>query len=159
MLTASKVLPQRVPRFPSIHSVQPFDAAAPMRRKVVLLVEDHEDSRYICSVILQHHGYSIMEAMDGDTGVQLAQQHLPDLILLDVTLPVLDGWAAAKRLRERQETSRIPIVALTAHAQRADQERGLRLGFAAYLIKPCSPTHVLEEVRRIIGAPTDPVRD
>jgi two-component system, cell cycle response regulator DivK len=126
-----------------------------MRRKVVLLVEDHEDSRYICSAILQHHGYRIMEAMDGATGVQLAQQYLPDLILLDVTLPVLDGWTAAQRLRESLDTSRIPIVALTAHAQRADQERGEQLGFAAYLVKPCSPTRVLAEVRRIIGTPRE----
>jgi two-component system, cell cycle response regulator DivK len=129
-----------------------------MRRKMILLVEDHEDSRFICSTILRHHGYGIMEAEDGATGLQLARLHLPDLILLDVTLPILDGWSAAERLRGQAETSHIPIVALTAHAFQADQERGRRLGFDAYLIKPCRPSRVLAEVRRLVGPAEDLIR-
>jgi two-component system, cell cycle response regulator DivK len=127
-----------------------------MRRKVILLVEDHEDSRNICASILKHHGYTILEATDGATGVRLAELHLPDLILLDIRLPVLDGWAAARHLRWLERTAAIPIVALTAHALRGDQEHGRRLGFAGYLVKPCAPSAILAEVRRIIGPPAVP---
>jgi CheY-like chemotaxis protein len=129
-----------------------------MRRKMILLVEDHEDSRYICAAILRHHGYAILEAEDGFTGVRLAQLHRPDLIMMDVTLPLLDGWTICSRLRQQSDTSVIHIIVLTAHAHRSDQERGRRLGFAAYLIKPCSPTRILSEVRRVIGLPIGPPR-
>jgi len=122
-----------------------------MRRKTILLVEDHDDSRYICSAILRHHGYGILEASDGPGGIQLAERHKPELIMMDVVLPVLDGWTVARRIREGDGTAGIPIVALTALAFRADRERGRRMGFAAYLVKPCSPSRVASVVHRIIG--------
>jgi two-component system, cell cycle response regulator DivK len=122
-----------------------------MRSKVILLVEDHDDSRLIYSAILRHHGYAIVEAHDGAQGLDLARRHQPDLILLDVGLPVLDGWSAAEQLREHVATSCIPIVALTAHAFFEDRERGMQMGFSAYLVKPCKPSTVLAEVRRLIG--------
>jgi two-component system, cell cycle response regulator DivK len=129
-----------------------------MRRKTILLMEGHEDSRNICSTILRHFGYGVVEVGDGESGVQLARQHPPDLVVLDIVLPVLDGWTAAQAIRQHAPTSRVPIIALTTRAFREDVLRGEQFGFAAYLIKPCSPRNVLAEVRRVIGSPeADPI--
>jgi two-component system, cell cycle response regulator DivK len=126
-----------------------------MHPKTILLVEDHEDSRIICATLLQHHGYTVVEARDGAAGVELARHHRPNLIVMDVTLPILDGWAATEQIKSHPDTRSIPIIALTAHALRAARDRALTLGFAAYLVKPCRPTRLLREVRRLIGPPVE----
>lgn len=129
-----------------------------MRRKSVLLVEDHEDSRIICATILQHHGYAVLEAADVQSGLVLARTHRPDLILMDVTLPgALDGWMVVERLKRDGATQGIPVVALTAQPQGSDGQRARLLGCAAYLVKPYTPSYILKEVRRIIGPATDAV--
>jgi two-component system, cell cycle response regulator DivK len=122
-----------------------------MRSKTILLMEAHEDSRNICSMVLRHFGYTVVEAVDGDAGVRLARSHAPDLIVMDIVLPVVDGWTAAERLRENAATALIPIIAVTTRTAREDRQRGEQFGFAAYLVKPCSPRDVLGEVRRVIG--------
>ncbi|CAN5853681.1 response regulator [soil metagenome] len=122
-----------------------------MRRKIVLLVEDQEDSRIIYGTILKHYGYGILEAADGDVGLQLARAHMPDLILMDVGLPHVDGCDATAFLKQDGSTSHIPIVALTAHGLHTDRERARRAGFDGYLVKPCIPTRVVAEVERLIG--------
>jgi two-component system, cell cycle response regulator DivK len=125
-----------------------------MRPKTILLMEGHEDSRNICSTILRHFGYGVVEAEDGASGVQLAMGDPPDLIVMDLVLPVLDGWSAATEIRQHGRTAHIPIIALTTRAFREDRERGEQFGFAAYLVKPCSPRIVVGEVRRVIGHST-----
>jgi CheY-like chemotaxis protein len=82
----------------------------------VLLVEDDRDNRAIYRTILEHSGYLVIEAEDGETGVQLARQHRPALVLMDISIPVLDGWAATRILKSDPATAAIPIIALTAHA-------------------------------------------
>ncbi len=118
--------------------------------KTVLVVDDDADSRSICSLYLQHHGYRVVEAVDGADGVRRAREVFPALILMDVTLPVLDGWTATERLKGDPQTSSIPVVILTGHALERDRMRALSLG-DGYLPKPCTPRRILEEVQRLIG--------
>jgi two-component system cell cycle response regulator DivK len=122
-----------------------------MYRKTVLVVDDHEDSRIICGTILQHHGYRFLEAGDGEAAVQLVHAERPDMVLLDISLPVMDGYEVAALLRKGEETAGIPLIALTAQALAEDRDRVLTAGFDAYLAKPCSPSRVLMEVERFIG--------
>jgi two-component system cell cycle response regulator DivK len=132
----------------------------PLRRSVeptarngqtVLLVEDNEDNRIIYSTVLRHVGYDVVEAEDGVQAVALARSALPDLILMDISIPGMDGWEATRILRRDPATKDIPIIALTAHALADDRERALQMGFTAYLAKPVEPRTVVAEVRRWLG--------
>ena len=120
--------------------------------KTVLLVEDNEDNRTIYSTVLRHLGYQVIEAVDGLQAVALARSELPDLILMDISLPGMDGWEATRVLREDPSTRAIPIVALTAHALADDRKRAMEVGFDSYLAKPVEPNAVIAEVRRLIGS-------
>ena len=117
----------------------------------VLLVEDNEDNRVIYRMILEHHGYAVVEAHDGQSGLELARSLRPDLILMDISLPVLDGWEATRQLKEDSQTSSIPVIALTAHALRTDEAKATEIGFDAFVRKPAEPKLVLEIVQRFIG--------
>jgi CheY-like chemotaxis protein len=117
----------------------------------VLLVEDNEDNRTIYSTVLRHLGYQVIEAQDGVQAVDLARSELPDLILMDISIPRIDGWEATRILRQDPSTQDIPIVALTAHALSDDRERAAEVGFSSYLAKPIEPRAVVDEVRRWIG--------
>lgn len=119
-------------------------------QKTVLVVDDDSDSRNICSLFLQHHGYRVVEAVNGEEGVRLARDEQPALVLMDVTLPVLDGWAATEKLKDDPATASIPVVILTGHALERDRARALAIG-DGYLPKPCTPRRILEEVQRLIG--------
>lgn len=122
----------------------------------VLMVEDNADNRAIYRVILEHSGYTVIEAWDGEEGIRLARERMPDLILMDISIPKIDGYEATQVLKADAGTARIPIVALTAHATPQDRERAADAGCDAYLAKPVPPRRVLEEVRRFIGpAPQD----
>jgi two-component system cell cycle response regulator DivK len=117
----------------------------------LLLVEDNEDNRIIYSTVLRHLGYQVIEAQDGVQAVALARSEHPDLILMDISIPEMDGWEATRILRLDPTTRAIPIVALTAHALADDRERAAEVGFTAYLAKPVEPRTVVAEVRRWIG--------
>ena len=121
--------------------------------KTILLVEDNYDNRSIYRLILEHGGYQVIEAQDGRTAVELARQLNPDLILMDISIPVIDGWKATQMLKAEPETRAIPIVALTAHALVSDREMASRVGCDGYLAKPVEPRFVLEEVRRLLEGP------
>jgi CheY-like chemotaxis protein len=116
----------------------------------ILLVEDNEDNRIIYRLTLQHFGYEVSEAGDGESGIRIATESLPDLILMDVSIPGIDGWEATKILKAGERTARIPIVALTAHALAADRERAREVGCDAYLAKPVEPRKVVEEIERVL---------
>jgi CheY-like chemotaxis protein len=117
----------------------------------LLLVEDNEDNRIIYSTVLRHLGYEVVEALDGVEAVALARSRLPDLILMDISIPEMDGWEATRILRADPTTRHIPIIALTAHALTDDRERAQAVGFTAYLAKPIEPRAVVAEVQRWIG--------
>ena len=122
-----------------------------MTKGTVLLVEDDRDNREIYRTILEHFGYAVVEAEDGEAAIRLAQEVMPDVILMDVSIPVIDGWEATRRLKGNPATARIPIVALTAHALDADRAMAERVGCAGFLPKPVAPRRVVEEVERVIG--------
>lgn len=117
----------------------------------ILIVEDNEDNLVIYSTILAHVGYRVLEARDGETGIRMAQQEHPDLILMDVSIPVIDGWEATRRLKADPATADIPIFALTAHALESDREQAKAVGCDGYLPKPAEPRAVLASVQRQLG--------
>ena len=119
--------------------------------KTVLLVEDNEDNRIVYSTILRHFGYEVSEALNGEEGIAKARSERPDLILMDISIPRMDGWQATRILRDDPRTSTIPIIALTAHALADDRERGSEVGFSSYLAKPVEPRVVVAEVQRFLG--------
>lgn len=125
----------------------------------MLLVEDNEDNRTIYSTVLRYLGYQVIEAVDGLEAIALARSERPDIVLMDISIPGIDGWEATRVLREDPATRGIPIVALTAHALADDRERAAKAGFTSYLAKPIEPNAVVAEVRRLIGpAGTPPTR-
>jgi CheY-like chemotaxis protein len=126
----------------------------PSSPKTVLLVEDNEDNRIVYSTILRHFGYRVMEALNGEEGIATARTERPDLILMDISIPIIDGWEATQVLKHDPETRQIPIIALTAHALASDRERAMQVGCDGYLAKPCEPRAVVAEVQRFLGHPT-----
>ena len=119
--------------------------------KTVLLVEDNEDNLVVYRTILEHVGFRVLEARDGEEGVSRAKENLPDLILMDISIPRMDGWQATRILRDDPRTSTIPIIALTAHALASDREKAMEVGCDGYLAKPCEPRAVVAEVQRFLG--------
>jgi two-component system, cell cycle response regulator DivK len=120
--------------------------------KTVLLVEDNEDNRTVYRTILEHFGYQVIEARNGEDGVNMAREQHPDLILMDISIPLIDGWEATRILKSEPGTSDIPIIALTAHALATDRAKANEVGCDGYLAKPCEPRRVVAEVERFIGA-------
>ncbi len=110
----------------------------------ILLVEDNEMNRDMLSRRLSRRGYEIVIAVDGEQGLAVAQSERPDLILMDMSLPVLDGWEATRRLKSAPETRSIPVIALTAHAMAGDKAKALSAGCDDYDTKPI-------ELRRLLG--------
>lgn len=121
--------------------------------KTVLIVEDNPDNLAIYRTFLEHIGYQVIAARDGVEGIQQAELHLPDLILMDISIPKLNGLQATARLKAKEATARIPIVALTAHALDEDRRRAYDAGCDGYLAKPVPPGQVAQEVERLVGPP------
>jgi CheY-like chemotaxis protein len=120
-------------------------------QKRVLLVEDNEDNLVVYRTILEHVGFIVIEARDGEEGVSRARSERPDIILMDISIPKMDGWEATQRLKADGETAAIPIIALTAHALEEDRLKAIRAGCDGYLAKPVEPRRVVEEVEKFIG--------
>jgi two-component system, cell cycle response regulator DivK len=117
----------------------------------VLLVEDNEDNRIIYAMALRYAGYAVFEAITGTDGVHQARTKRPDLILMDISVPELDGWEATAILKADPATKHIPVIAVTAHALPGDEERSLEAGCDGYLAKPIPPAALLAEVDRRFG--------
>ncbi|MDW6020414.1 response regulator [Mesorhizobium sp. BAC0120] len=117
----------------------------------ILLIEDNELNRDMLSRRLVRHGYDVLVAYDGASGVEMTGTELPDLVLMDMSLPVLDGWEAAQRLKANPETRSIPVIALTAHAMTADRERALAAGCDDYDTKPIELPRLLEKMQRLLA--------
>lgn len=124
----------------------------------ILLVEDNPDSRVILRTYLEHLGHEVLEAHDGEEAIRRARDGSPDVILMDVSIPRIDGWEATRILKADPETSAIPIIALTAQALRPARDRAREVGCDGYLAKPISPRRVAEEVHRF-AAPAPPASD
>jgi CheY-like chemotaxis protein len=118
----------------------------PMR---VLLVDDYPDALETWSLFLQLKGYEVLTAQDGRTAVNLAISEHPHVVVMDLDLPVLSGCDAARLLRERLDTSTIPLIAATGYSQRSQLEEALRAGFDSVLVKPCDPDALVAEISRL----------
>jgi two-component system cell cycle response regulator DivK len=119
--------------------------------RTILLADDHEDNRLALLTVLAREGYRTLGAANGREAVEAARAHLPDLVLMDLAMPEMDGRQAMRLLRGDPLTARIPIVVLTAMALSVDRDRLVAEGFDELLTKPCMPPHLLNEVRRMIG--------
>src|SRR4051812_37995826 len=120
----------------------------------ILLVEDNEDNRIIYATALRFAGYEVIEAITGTEGVRYAREQKPDLILMDISVPELDGWEATEILKADPATRHIRIVAVTAHALPGDEERSLRAGCDGHLAKPITPAKLIAEVDLRLGRKT-----
>ncbi len=118
----------------------------------ILLVEDNEMNRDMLSRRLQRRGYEVLIAVDGQSGVDMAQSDCPDIILMDMSLPILDGWEATRCLKAGRETRNIPVIALTAHAMSSDREKALEAGCDEYDTKPIELTRLLGKIESLLGA-------
>ena len=120
----------------------------------ILLVEDNEMNRDMMSRRLQRKGYEVLMAADGMQCILMAESEAPDLILLDMSLPVIDGWEAARRLKASPATARVPIVALTAHAMAGDREKALAAGCDDYDTKPVDFPQLLGKIDALLSRRT-----
>jgi two-component system cell cycle response regulator DivK len=118
---------------------------------LILVVDDFEDNRAMYAVYLTYCGYDVAEAADGEEAVEVARRRLPDAIVMDLSLPVMDGWEATRRLKADERTRHIPIIALTGHAL-AGHSRGAReAGCDAFLAKPCLPEMLVDKVQELLN--------
>lgn len=113
----------------------------------ILLVEDNEMNRDMLSRRLKRRGYDVVIAIDGAAGVSMAKSESPDLILMDMSLPVMDGWEATRTIKSDPETCSIPTIALTAHAMSGDREKALEVGCDDYDTKPIELSRLLEKIK------------
>ena len=119
--------------------------------KTILVAEDRDTSRELIRTLLEHSGYSVLEASNGADAVDLARQASPDLVLLDLQMPIKDGFQVLRELRSEQRFRSTPIVALTASAMQGDKERALSDGFTGYLTKPLSLSAIRNELSRLLS--------
>ena len=118
--------------------------------KRILVVEDTEDNRRILRDLLTRAGFELIEAADGESGVTMATTHRPDLILMDIQLPVFDGYEATRRIRANPDTRAIPIIAVTSYALSGDETKALAAGCSGYVAKPFSPRKILAMVQEFL---------
>jgi two-component system cell cycle response regulator DivK len=125
-------------------------------KRTILLIEDNEQNRYLATFLLEQHGYEVVVATDGPQGIRIAQTVVPDLILLDIQLPGMDGYAVARALRGIQPLQQTPIVAVTSYAMVGDREKCLAAGCSGYIEKPINPETFIAEVASYGLPPTQP---
>ena len=118
----------------------------------ILLVEDNEMNRDMLSRRLKRRGYEVVMAMDGAKGVAMANSEKPDLILMDMSLPIMDGWEATRKIKANSDTRTIPTIALTAHAMSGDREKALKAGCDDYDTKPIDLSRLLKKIKAFVEA-------
>jgi two-component system, cell cycle response regulator DivK len=119
-------------------------------RPRVLVVDDYPDAREMYSEYLEFSGFDVIQAVNGMEALQRAVDAAPDIILMDLSLPVMDGWEATRRLKEDARTSSIPVVALTGHALAGISEGAMKAGCDAFVTKPCLPEDLVKEIRKVL---------
>ena len=117
----------------------------------ILLVEDNETNRDMLSRRLLKRGYDVILAVDGESGLTMAESEAPDLILMDMSLPILDGWEATRRLKAASATRQIPVIALTAHAMSSDRDKAFAVGCNDYDTKPIELNRLLEKIEALLS--------
>ncbi|HEY2151169.1 MAG TPA: response regulator [Vicinamibacterales bacterium] len=127
-------------------------------RPRVLLVDDYPDAREMYTEYLEFSGFDVVQAGNGIEALQRAADTRPDIILMDLSLPVMDGWEATRRLKADARTAAIPVVALTGHALAGISEGARNAGCDAFVTKPCLPEDLVNEIRRILDHPSDDPR-
>jgi two-component system, cell cycle response regulator DivK len=131
-----------------------MSATGPAReRQLVLVVEDYQDAREMYAAYLQFSGFDVAEASNGVEAVEKATELLPDIVLMDLALPRMDGWEATRRLKGDARTRHIPIVALTGHALAGHAEGAREAGCDSFVTKPCLPDALVAEIRRLLDRP------
>ena len=121
-----------------------------------LLIEDNENNRYLLSLLLEHAGFTVVSAVNGKSGLDMARLEAPDLILLDIQMPEMDGYQVAAILKSDPVLERIPIIGVSSFAMPGDRERAMRAGFAGYIEKPVDPEQFGQSVRAILGGTAGP---
>ena len=116
--------------------------------KRILVVEDNEKNMYLICFILRKNSYEVIEAWNGEQGIELAIKEKPDLIIMDIQLPDIDGLEATKRIKESEEASEIPIIAFTSYAMAGDREKALNAGFAEYIEKPINLKAFIADIEK-----------
>ena len=119
--------------------------------KRILIIEDTEDNRQIMRDLLTAADYVVLEAHDGRAGVAAAEMHVPDLILMDIQLPEIDGYEATRRIKAQPALAKIPILAVTSYALSGDEDKAKAAGCDGYVTKPFSPRDLLARIRSFIG--------
>ena len=122
-----------------------------MTIKRVLIVDDSPTERHVLNDMLTKAGYEVVASDNGEDAILKAKTVKPDLILMDISIPIIDGWEATQVLKHDPATRNIPIIALTAHALASDREKAMEVGCDGYLAKPCEPRAVVAEVQRFLG--------
>ena len=117
----------------------------------ILVVEDNEQNRILMRQILTYHGYDVLEARDGLTGLEMARAHMPVLILLDIQMPVMNGFAVIRELRNNPELRKIKAIAVTSFAMKGDREKALQAGFDEYVTKPIDTRKFPELVKQVLS--------
>ena len=125
--------------------------AVERERPLVLIVEDHQELRQLYAQQFAMSGFDVIEAGNGADAIAHTTSHVPDVVLMDLSLPVLDGWEATRRLKNDARTAHIPVVALTAHDGSGELQRATRAGCDWFVPKPCPPDALITEVRRVLA--------
>ena len=118
---------------------------------LVLLVDDYADTRDLYRLALEVRGFRVVEAVNGQQAVEMTRALRPAVVLMDLSMPVLDGWMATRLLKGAPDTAGIPVVALTAHAREIDRTRALDAGCDVFLSKPCLPSHLVDRINQVLS--------
>jgi two-component system cell cycle response regulator DivK len=125
----------------------------------ILIVEDNQDSRELVAKVLKNKGFEVVEAVDGEEAIQKANTEKPHLILMDISIPKIDGYEVTRRLKSQDEFTDIPIVALTAHAMKGDREKFIAVGFEGYISKPIDVREFPEQIRSYLKGKWESILD
>jgi CheY-like chemotaxis protein len=124
-------------------------------KPTILLIEDNEQNRYLVTFLLERHGYTVVSAVDGRRGIAAAETFVPTMILLDIQLPGMDGYAVARALRTNPALRQTPIVAVTSSARPGDREKALAAGCSGYIEKPINPDTFVADIEAFAAPPPD----
>ena len=119
--------------------------------KKILIIEDNEKNLYMIKFMMEQNGYQVVEAKDGVEGVEMAAIEKPDLILMDIQLPLLDGYEATRQIKANKKISHIPVIAITSYAMVGDREKALEAGCDGYIEKPINPELFLAEIKQYLS--------
>jgi len=125
----------------------------------ILIVEDNQDSRELVVKVLKNKGYQMIEALDGEEALEKTASDKPNIILMDISIPKLDGYEVAKRLKDQEEFKHIPIIALTAHAMKGDREKFISIGFEGYISKPINIHELPDQIRAYLKGKRESILD